>query len=72
MTDFPRSQKKERDWIGSKEAAAELGVTPQTLLLWHRNGTGPPFYRYGGRKRCFRRYKRFELIEFRETHRKEG
>jgi hypothetical protein len=34
--------------LNTKEVAAILGVTPNTLITWRKGKKGPPFYRQVG------------------------
>ena len=42
------------DWIGPKEAAAVLGVVPNTVSRWCREGKIPFVFTPGGRRRFVR------------------
>ncbi|MDX1428931.1 MAG: helix-turn-helix domain-containing protein [Rhodothermales bacterium] len=35
--------------IGSAKAADYLGVTNACLCIWRKQGTGPPYFRFGSR-----------------------
>ena len=35
------------DFMTAKEAAKRLGITPQTLHKWRKNGKGPAFVQHG-------------------------
>lgn len=48
------------EYIGSTDAAAELGFTERTLARWRAEGTGPAYTRIGHRIY----YRRAALIEY--------
>ncbi|MEV7532905.1 helix-turn-helix transcriptional regulator [Streptomyces hydrogenans] len=41
----------ERAFLGVKEAAAYLGISPRTLYVWRHRRLGPPSFRLGARGR---------------------
>jgi hypothetical protein len=38
--------------LKNDEAAARIGVSPNTLKLWRHQGKGPPFIKYGASKQA--------------------
>lgn len=43
------------EWISTREAAAIIGVTPETMRAWRRRGDGPPATRFNARRYGYRR-----------------
>ncbi|MFB8078586.1 helix-turn-helix transcriptional regulator [Streptomyces sp. NPDC056013] len=41
----------DRAFLGLKEAAAYLGISPRTLYVWRHRRQGPPSFRLGARGR---------------------
>ena len=60
------------EWITGKEAARLLAVHPRTLILWVNKGRGPPHFAIEGSFRTLRRYRRADVLAFREAHMREG
>jgi len=55
-----------RAMLTTREAAAALGVEPQTLNIWRRDNKGPVYHRVGTRAI---RYNLADIEEFRDRHR---
>ncbi len=51
------------------EAAELLTVSISTMIRWRREGTGPPWFRLGGRHAGAVRYRRDELLQWLEEQR---
>lgn len=64
----------EYDWIGPKEVAALCGIDITTLLLWHKEGCGPPHYVSAKqpRVRTYRRYRKDDVTNWLERQRRRG
>jgi predicted DNA-binding transcriptional regulator AlpA len=58
-----------RRLLKSREMAEVFGLTDNTLRIWRMNGTGPPFYRVGGKAV---RYSEEKVREWLEEREKEG
>lgn len=48
---FPDSPVVDRAFLGVREAAAYLGLSPRTLYVWRHRRQGPPSFRLGARGR---------------------
>ncbi len=57
---------REQGHVGTTEAARLLGVQRKTLEGWRRNGSGPPFRKFGAAVR----YSLSELEEWAQSRRR--
>lgn len=57
---------REQEHVGTTEAARLLGVQQKTLEGWRRNGSGPPFRKFGAAVR----YSLAELEAWAESRRR--
>lgn len=55
------------DLLTNDEAAALLGIKPNTLEIWRTKGKGPEFVKLGHAKSAPIRYLRSKIIEFIEA-----
>lgn len=39
-------QVQKKGFLTTKEVAAKLGLSPQTIRMWRWDGTGPRYYRF--------------------------
>ena len=44
-----QQKKNPARYIGTSDAAQQLGVDPSTMFAWRQKNTGPQYYRFGGR-----------------------
>lgn len=49
-----RRRRPPRGWLWTEDAAAHLGVHPQTLYRWRRDKYGPPCEQHGQRPYRYR------------------
>jgi predicted DNA-binding transcriptional regulator AlpA len=59
-TEIPAAQ----EWLNSKQVAALLGVSYQTLVYWRCHNTGPVYTRLRASKRAPVRYRRSDVDEW--------
>ncbi|MFG9948002.1 helix-turn-helix domain-containing protein [Pseudomonas aeruginosa] len=55
------------DLLTNEEAAALLGIKPNTLEIWRTKGKGPEFVKLGQTKSAPIRYLRTKIFEFIEA-----
>ncbi len=55
------------DLLTNEEAAALLGIKPNTLEIWRTKGKGPKFIKLGDSKQAAIRYLRCEVLAWREA-----
>lgn len=65
---LPANDDPNETFFDETQAAAFLGLKRSTLESWRLNGKGPRFYRLGAGKRGRIRYKRADVIAWREAH----
>lgn len=63
----PISQATE-DVVTEHEVAALLGLSVRTIQAYRQCGKGPPFHKYGSSRRDPVRYRRFDVIQWRDKH----
>lgn len=52
------------DLLTNEEAAARLGIKPNTLEIWRHKGKGPPFIKLGDASQAPVRYLRSTVMEW--------
>lgn len=58
--------------LTTAEAAAFLGLEPETLEAWRRRGGGPPYVKYGDSPRAAVRYRLRDLEAYQAEHIREN
>ena len=59
---------KETKWLNETQAAEFIGISKVTLQNWRNDGRAPRHYRYESESRPAIRYKKSELMKWRESH----
>lgn len=54
--------------ISNSQAAALLGITPNTLKFWRHKGRGPAFIKYGSSPQAGVAYDVADVIAWRDAH----